>query len=76
MDITQDGDQEGVATFDRGNSEQVRVALKYAGVKRKRRVSEAERRRLSQIGFKKPPPSVPPASQSNFTNTVEGEKTG
>ena len=54
MEITQDGDQEGTATFDPENPEQVRLALKYADVKRRRRVSEAERQRLTQIGFKKP----------------------
>jgi hypothetical protein len=49
--------------------------LTYAGVKRKRRISEAQRRRLIEIGFKKPLPAVPLVSQSDFDSTVEGEKT-
>lgn len=53
MQITQDADGEGVATFDPENTDQVRMALKYADVKRRRSVSEAERRRLAQIGFRK-----------------------
>jgi hypothetical protein len=39
MHITQDCDGEGVATFDPENPEQVRLALKYADVKRRRRGS-------------------------------------
>jgi hypothetical protein len=75
MVITLDCDQEGVATFDPEDPEQVRFALKYANVKPRRRVSEAERHRLTQIGFKTVVPEVLPVSQSDFANTVEGEKT-
>jgi len=75
MQITQDGDQQGAATFDPRNPEQVRLALKFADVKRQRKVSEAERRRLTQIGFKKLLPPVLPVSGSDSANTVEGEKT-
>ena len=75
MQITQDGDQEGVATFGPKNPKQVRLALKYADVKCQRRVSEAERRRLRKIGFKKLLPPVLPVSGSDFANTVGGEKT-
>jgi hypothetical protein len=74
MQITQDCDGEGAATFDPENPEQVRLALKYAGVTRRRRVSEAQRRRLTQIGFKKVIKAVPLVSQSDFADTVEGEK--
>jgi hypothetical protein len=75
MQITQNCDQEGVATFDPEKPEQVRLALKYTDVKRRRRVSEAELRRLTQMGFKTVVPVVLPVSQSDFANTVEGEKT-
>ena len=75
MQITQDGDQEGAATLDPENSKQVRLAVKYADVKVRRRVSEAERQRLIQIGFKRRLPTVPHISQSDFANTVAGEKT-
>jgi hypothetical protein len=75
MDITQAGDQEGGATFEPEKPAQVRLALKYADVKARRRVSEAERERLIRIGFKRPLPTVLPVSQSDFANTVEGEKT-
>jgi hypothetical protein len=75
MEIIQDFDQEGVATFDPENPEQVRLALKYADVRRRRSVSEAQRQRLAQIGFKKVVGAVLHTSQSDFANTVEGEKT-
>jgi hypothetical protein len=65
MQITQDGDQEGVATFDPENPEQVQLAMKYADVKPQRRVSEAQRRRLRRIGFKRLPPVGLAASQGN-----------
>jgi hypothetical protein len=74
MEITQDCDGEGAATFDPENPEQVRLVLKYADVKRRRRASEAERRRLTRIGFKKVIRAVPLVSQIDFANTVEGEK--
>jgi hypothetical protein len=54
MEIRQDGDHEGTATFDPENREQVRLAFKYADVKRKRQVSEATRGRLRHFGFRKP----------------------
>ncbi len=75
MQITQDADGEGVATFDPENPEQVRLALQYADVKRRRSVSEAERLRLTRIGFGKSLPEIPPSSQSEFGSTVEAEKT-
>ena len=75
MLVSQDGDQEGVATFDSENREQVRLALRYADVKRKRKVSEQERQRLTELGFKSPPVSVRPGSQSDSANTVGDEKT-
>jgi hypothetical protein len=42
MAITQNAECEGCATFDPNNAEQVRVALKYATVKRKRQPSPAQ----------------------------------
>lgn len=38
MALVQDGDDEGVLTFDPASREQVRVALRVAAVKRRRRV--------------------------------------
>lgn len=64
-----------MATFDPENPEQVRLALKYSGVRCKRKVSGTERQRLSQIGFKKSPQSVPTSSQSDSRDTVEAKKT-
>jgi hypothetical protein len=75
MQITQDADGEGAATFDPENPEQVRLALKYADIKRRRMVSEAEHRRLARIGFRKPSAEIVTGLQSEFGRTVEGEKT-
>jgi hypothetical protein len=51
MAIRQDADDEGSATFDPGNPEQVRAALRYAKVTRKREVSETVLQRLKEVGF-------------------------
>lgn len=75
MEITHDCDQEGIATFNPKNPEQVRLAFKYADVRRRRKVSQAEKHRLTQIGFKKLSREVLTVSQSDVANTVEGEKT-
>ena len=75
MEIRQDGDQEGTATFDPQDSEQVCLALRYAEVKRKRKVPEQERQRLAELGFKRPPQGAPPSSQSEPGNTIAVEKT-
>jgi hypothetical protein len=50
MVIRQNGDCEGTATFDASNPAQVRLAMKYAKVRPKRQVSEAERERLRNLG--------------------------
>jgi hypothetical protein len=48
MRIRQNGDFEGAATFDPRNPEQVKVALKYAGVRRRRGMSLAQRESLTK----------------------------
>ena len=75
MLIRQDCDGEGTATFDPNDPEQVRLALKYAGVTRKRKVSDATCDRLRRIGFRKSLPEVVPSLQSEIDSTVEAEKT-
>ena len=75
MQITQDGDKEGVATFDPEKLEQARLAMKYAKVKGRRKVSEEEWRRLKQIEFKKRVSEALLVSESISTPTVESEKT-
>lgn len=47
--IVQDGDREGTATFDPHNLDQVKAAIRAAGVKRKRQLSPAQRE--VRIGF-------------------------
>jgi hypothetical protein len=49
MELHQDGDSEGTCLFDPTDSEQVRVALKVAQVKRKRRVSPEQLERLREM---------------------------
>lgn len=51
MAITQNGDAEGVATFDPNNADQVRLALRYARVRRKKTVSKDQADRLRTMGF-------------------------
>jgi hypothetical protein len=51
--IRQSGDTEGVATFIPESREQSRVALKYAKVRSKRRISDSQKARLRELGFKK-----------------------
>jgi hypothetical protein len=48
MQIRQNGDCEGAATFDPQKPEQVKAALKYAGVRRRRGISAAQRESLSK----------------------------
>jgi len=56
MILRQNGDAEGALSFDPTNAEQVKLAIRVAGIKRKRRLSESDRAkraarasRLSQI---------------------------
>ena len=49
---------EGALSFDPKNAEQVKIALKLAGVKAKRRVSPEERARLQAIGYKRGSPAL------------------
>ena len=41
--IVQDGDGEGAATFDPDNPDQVRAAIRAAGIKRRRKISPEQR---------------------------------
>src|SRR5215831_17084860 len=53
MTVLQNGDSEGCLGFDPGNSEQVRLALKIAGVRRKRELSLEQMLRLASFSFKR-----------------------
>jgi len=50
MEIQQAGDFEGTCLFDPEDSEQVRVALRVAGVKKRRQLSPEHRDRLKEVG--------------------------
>jgi hypothetical protein len=50
MVIRQDGDCEGTATFDPDNPAQVKLAIRYAKVRPKRQISDAQRDRLRSLG--------------------------
>ncbi len=69
MTIRQDGDSEGIATFSPDNLAHVRLALRYAKVRSRRRISEIQKQRLRQIGFK----TVPVVERTDFSRTVEGD---
>jgi len=71
MEIRQNGDGEGTASFDPDNSNQVRLALKYAKVRSRRKVSDNQRQRLREIGFKKNPSLA--REQIDSDHTVERE---
>ena len=51
MGVTQSGDAEGVGTFDPSNRDQVRLALRYARIRRKKTLSKDQADRLRSIGF-------------------------
>jgi hypothetical protein len=53
MTIRQDGDGEGVATFSPNRADQVRLAMRYARVRCRRKISEVQRERLSEFAFEK-----------------------
>jgi hypothetical protein len=71
MTINQDGDCEGTAVFTPTNIDQVLLALRYAKIRSRRRISERQKNRLKEIGFK----SDPVRPQNNFSTTVRGELT-
>jgi hypothetical protein len=48
-EVVQDGDGEGAATFDPSNSEQVKAAIKAAGIKRIRYLSPEEKQRRTRL---------------------------
>jgi hypothetical protein len=50
MVVRQDGDCEGTATFDSANPAQVKLAIRYAKVRPKRQISDAQRERLRSLG--------------------------
>jgi|HubBroStandDraft_1064217.scaffolds.fasta_scaffold04293_3 hypothetical protein len=51
MKLRQYGDAEGCLTFDPGNAEQVKVAFRLAGVKRKRQMSQKQMATLARFQF-------------------------
>jgi hypothetical protein len=61
MTLRQNGDAEGCLSFDGTNAEQVRIALKHAGVKRKRRASPKQLANLAKSSkFRQKPPARTP----------------
>jgi hypothetical protein len=52
MTLRQDGDAEGALSFDPANPAHVTLALKLAGVKRKRQLTPEQLVRLASVGFK------------------------
>ena len=53
MTVLQNGDSEGCLGFDPGSREQVRLAFKIAGVRRKRELSLEQKLRLASFSFKR-----------------------
>jgi hypothetical protein len=51
MRVIQDGDAEGCLGFDPSNPDQVKIALKLAGIKRKRQVSQEQLATLARYRF-------------------------
>jgi hypothetical protein len=58
MTLRQCGDAEGAFSFDPENSEHVRLAMKLAGVRPKRRMSPNQLALLATVGFKAKRPTV------------------
>ena len=50
MTVMQDGDREGTMTFDPTDRGQADLAIKFAGVRRKKRITPEYRKRLSDMG--------------------------
>jgi hypothetical protein len=72
MRIRQNGDCEGTATFSPDRADQVRLALRYARARPRRRVSQNQKERLRELGFKKRF-RWPSDNENDFTHTVERE---
>ena len=53
MELRQNGDAEGALSFQADSSEQVKLAIKTAGIRRKRKVSPEQLERLAKTGFKR-----------------------
>ena len=53
MELRQNGDAEGALSFQADSPEQARLAIKMAGIRRKRRVSPEQIQRLAKTGFKR-----------------------
>lgn len=51
MRLRQNGDAEGCLTFDPANAEQVKIAFRLAGVKRKRQMSQKQMATLARFRF-------------------------
>jgi hypothetical protein len=58
MTLRQNGDSEGLLSFDPANKEQLKLAIKIAGVRPKRQMSEKQLAHLATIGFKVEKPTV------------------
>lgn len=58
MTLRQCGDAEGAFSFDPANQEHVRLAMKLAGVRPKRRMSPKQLALLATVGFKAKHPTV------------------
>jgi hypothetical protein len=51
MNLRQNGDAEGCLTFDPGNAEQLKIAFRLAGVKRKWQMSQKQMATLARFHF-------------------------
>ena len=73
MTIRQDGECEGTASFDPENAEQAKLAIRYAKIKRKRTISETQKLRLQEMGFKRGQKTVAGSSPDETDHTQEGD---
>jgi hypothetical protein len=71
MEIRQNGDCEGTASFDPNNFDQVRLALRYAKIRSKRRISESQKERLRELGFKRVPTAANSQDDSAHTGSLQ-----
>ncbi len=84
MELGQDGDYEGTAVFDGGNAAQAKIAIRIAGVRRKRQMSPERRaqavailreHRLKGAGTVVKPPSGEARNASGGTDGLAGQRT-
>lgn len=71
FEIRQNGDWEGVATFDPAKPAQVRLAIKAIGARKKRRASEAQLRNLGTLRRLITPPKPPIEPPSTAPGSFE-----